>query len=144
MNVKEKGEALPRAVWDEALSCGDIRDRFPCHRCGATGPKGCETALSTAEVSAAVDYINGYGWKAALDRSSKPNRVDRRAAWHATREIGLVVLATVGLPSVAWFAPQAVALGAGCAFVLGLIIWGWTFSYRQKRRENERRIDYHD
>ncbi|WP_164546070.1 hypothetical protein [Sphingobium yanoikuyae] len=75
---------------------------------------------------------------------SRKNRIDRKAAWHATREVVLIAIATVGLPAVAWFAPKAIALGTAAIAVLAFIVWGWLFSYRQKRRENERRINYHD
>ncbi len=65
MPVWEAGHALPASVWREAVTCGDMRDRLPCGRCGAVRLSGCATTLSKAEISAARDFINGYGWDAA-------------------------------------------------------------------------------
>lgn len=63
--VYDAGRALPKAVWQRALSCGDMLDRLPCERCKATQLSGCRSGMSDAEIDAARDFINGYGWAAA-------------------------------------------------------------------------------
>lgn len=63
--VKQSGEATSPAVWQKALGCGDMLDRFPCASCGASRPSECARPLSPSQVEATRDYINGYGWAAA-------------------------------------------------------------------------------
>lgn len=63
--VWDAGHAVPKKAWRKAVGCGDMRDRFPCNLCMASRPSQCRSGLSTAEIEATRDFINGYGWDAA-------------------------------------------------------------------------------
>jgi hypothetical protein len=69
VSVMDAADAVPVSKWKVAVSCGNMRDRFPCARCGADAPRGCKSGLTIAEIDATRDFINGYGWPAALARA---------------------------------------------------------------------------
>lgn len=72
MSVWDRGNAVPAKAWREAVACGDMLDRLPCKRCGATRLSACTLPLSKDEIRDVVDFVNGYGWDAAHELAGRP------------------------------------------------------------------------